>query len=107
MNPLNSPVKTTQLGEDVCCLEHIGQVYNKFMFDQHGLRLEDVKRTDCQNWNSAQRLCGAKAKACLWELKVAIDTHKERTLGLKMHLQVCARYIICDIGFEGKNNPSF
>ena len=24
MNPLNSPVKTTQLGEDVCCLEHIG-----------------------------------------------------------------------------------
>jgi hypothetical protein len=52
VNPLDSPVKTMQLGEDVCCLEHIGHVYNKFTFNQHGLRLEDVKRTDRQNWAS-------------------------------------------------------
>jgi hypothetical protein len=93
VNPLDSHVKTMQLGEGVCCLEHIGQVFNKFTFDQHSLRLEDVKTTDCQNWTSAQRLCGTKARACLRELRVATDTHRERNLGTEMYLQICADYI--------------
>jgi hypothetical protein len=36
----------------MCCLEHIGLVYNKFNFDEHGLKLEDVKCQDRQNWGS-------------------------------------------------------
>ena len=81
------------------------------MFDQHGLRLEDVKRMDRQNWASTQRLCRVKARASLWELRVATDTHRERTLGMEMYLQVCTDYIdiflIRDIEFEENNSPSF
>jgi hypothetical protein len=57
INPLDSPVRILQLGGDMCCLEHIGLVYNRFTFDKHGLKLEDIQRTDMQNWASAQRLC--------------------------------------------------
>ena len=46
---LDSPVRVLQLGGDICCLEHIGLVYNRFTFDEHGLKLEDVKRQDRQN----------------------------------------------------------
>ena len=46
INPLDSPVRVMQLGGDLCILEHIGLVYQKFTADDHGLKLEDVKRTD-------------------------------------------------------------
>jgi hypothetical protein len=49
INPLDSSVRVLQLGGEVCCLEQVGQVYNKFSFDQHGLWLEDISRTDRQN----------------------------------------------------------
>jgi hypothetical protein len=42
INPLDSPVRVLQLGGDICCLEHLGMVYNKFSYDEHGLRLEDI-----------------------------------------------------------------
>ena len=42
INPLDSPIRVIQLGCDVCCLKHVSQVYQKFMFDQHGLKLEDI-----------------------------------------------------------------
>lgn len=41
----------------MCCLEHVGMVYNKYTHDEHGLKLEDVRRIDRQNWALAQRLC--------------------------------------------------
>ena len=47
INPLDSAMKSLQLGAYICLLEDIGQVYNKFTYDNHGLRLEDVQRTDC------------------------------------------------------------
>ena len=46
INPLDSVVKTLQLGLDICCLGYVGQVYHKYTFDQHGLRQEDVNRSD-------------------------------------------------------------
>jgi hypothetical protein len=57
INPLDSPIQVLQLGGDICCLEHLDMVYNKFSYDEHGLRLEDIQRTDRQNWASAQRIC--------------------------------------------------
>jgi hypothetical protein len=36
INPLDSPIKTLQLGGDNCYLDHLGMVYNKFSYDQHG-----------------------------------------------------------------------
>ena len=43
INPIDSPVRTSQLGYDVVTLTHLGLVYNKFSCDQHGLKLEDTK----------------------------------------------------------------
>ena len=57
VNPLDSPVKTLQLGEDGAFHSHLGMIYNKYTLDEHGLKLEDVKRKDRQNWASAQRMC--------------------------------------------------
>jgi hypothetical protein len=37
INPLDSPVCVLQPRGDICCLEHVGQIYNKFTYDQHGL----------------------------------------------------------------------
>ena len=93
INPLDSAVKTLQLGADVCFLDHLGQVYQKFTLDQHGLRKEDVQRTDRQNWGSAQRICAAKARSCLQLLRTSRDAHQERTLGTEMYLQICADYV--------------
>jgi hypothetical protein len=93
INPLDSPVRVLQLGLDVCALEHIGLVYHRFSYDDHGLALEDIQRSDRQNWASAQRLCSAKTRHCLRELREAQDVHRERTLGTEMYLQICADYI--------------
>ena len=49
INPVDSLVRTPQLGGDVVTLTHLGLVYNKFMCDQHGLKLDDTNRKDRQN----------------------------------------------------------
>jgi hypothetical protein len=36
INPLDSSMSSLQLGVETCFLEHIGLVYNKYTFDQHG-----------------------------------------------------------------------
>ena len=54
INPIDSPMRTLQLGSDVVTLTHLGLVYNKFSCDQHGLKLEDTNRKDQQNWVSSQ-----------------------------------------------------
>ena len=93
VNPLDSSVRVLQLGTDVALLTHLGQVFNKFTIDEHGLKLEDVNRTDRQNWASAQRLCQSKARCCLQKLRTSNEVHKERTLGTEMYLNICADYI--------------
>jgi hypothetical protein len=93
INPLDSLVRVLQLGGDVCYLEHVSQMYNKFSFDEHGLRLEDVNRTDRQNWASVQRICAAKTRSCLQELRINRELNQEQTLGSKMYLQICSDYI--------------
>lgn len=45
-NPLNNHVRLLQLGADICCLEHLGLVCSKFMFDKYGLKLEDIQCID-------------------------------------------------------------
>ena len=50
INPLDSPVKTLQLDEDGAFHTHLRMLYNKYTFDEHGLKLEDVQRKDRQNW---------------------------------------------------------
>ena len=68
-------------------------VYNKFNYDQHGLKLEDINRKDRQNWASAQRICQKKTRDCLAELRMSKEVHQERTLGTELYLEVCSNYI--------------
>jgi hypothetical protein len=92
INPLDSPVRALQLGSETCFLEHIGLVYNTFTIDEHGLTLEDIHRTDLQNWAFAQRICQSKVRACLARLRYTGDTHQEHTLGIEVYLGACANY---------------
>ena len=52
-------------------------MYNRYTFDEHGLKLEDITRVDWQNWKSTQRLYQKKVQSCLRELRLAKDTHQE------------------------------
>jgi hypothetical protein len=65
INPLDSLVKTLQLGGDMAIHEHIGLIYQNFTFDEHGVKLEDVQQFDGQNWESVQRMCQVKVRSCL------------------------------------------
>ena len=82
-----------QLGGDVCLLQHVGIVYNRFNADEHGLQQEDVDYKDRQNWGSTQRLCQEKVRSCLKRLREVDDVHRERTLETEYYLQICAEYI--------------
>lgn len=44
INPIDFPIRTSQLGFEIVNFTHIGLVYNKFTCDQHGLKLEDTNR---------------------------------------------------------------
>lgn len=42
INPLDSFVKILQLGKYGSFYTHLEIIYNKYIFDEHGLKLEDV-----------------------------------------------------------------
>lgn len=50
INPLDSRVPILQVGGDVCACEHIRLVYNQYTLDDNGLKLEDIQRTNHQDW---------------------------------------------------------
>jgi hypothetical protein len=93
VNPLDSPMKVLQLGGNILELEHLGLIYNRFSFNEHGLKSEDVERIDQQNWASAQRLCQEKVRTCLEALPTTPDMHQERMLGRLSYLEIYSNYI--------------
>ena len=56
-------------------------VYNNFKVDYHKLKIEDIKRMDCQNWGSAQRIASRNVQMCLKEMRSKTSGRVERTLG--------------------------
>jgi hypothetical protein len=93
INPLDSLMRSLQLGANTCFLERIGLVYNKYTFDQHGLQLGDIQRIDKHNWASSQKICRLKFYNYLKLLQSCGDTHQEKTLGTELYLKICAYYI--------------
>ena len=93
VNPIDKPVKLLQPRSNTVYFEYIGQVYNKYTFDKHGLKLEDITRANWQNWKSIQFLYQKKVQSCLRELRTAEDTYWKRNLGTKAYLGICADYI--------------
>jgi hypothetical protein len=49
VNPLDPLVRSLQLGGDMVLHEHLGQVFQRYTFDQQRLKLEHFQRTDRQN----------------------------------------------------------
>ena len=92
-NPLLSAVRILQLGGDLCLHGHIEQVFHEFRIKEHGLKLEDVERRDCQNWAAAQRLCQSKVMSCLAWVRARDYPHQERTLDIEFYLEICVSYI--------------
>lgn len=43
VNPLDYHARVSQLGRDICALEHLRLIYTKYTYDQHGLKLEDAR----------------------------------------------------------------
>lgn len=43
INPMLSAIRTLHSGEDVCLHQKIGQVFNCFTFEEHGLKPKDER----------------------------------------------------------------
>jgi hypothetical protein len=81
-------MRSLQLGVETYFLEHIGQVYNKYTFDEHGLKL-DIRKIDRKYWALIKSICRLKVYKCLNMLQTSGNTHKKKTLGIKLCLRIC------------------
>lgn len=61
----------------------------------HGLRDEDVNRTDMQNWAACQRILFPKVRECLWKMAHGVDgiPQNDQALGLWVYLDVLYDYL--------------
>jgi hypothetical protein len=83
INPLDSTAKVLKLGVELASISHLAQVFDMYSIAEHGLTMEDIKRTDRQNWTSAQRLCSRKVVLCLQKLRSRKDA---RFTGVLIHM---------------------
>lgn len=96
INPLDSTVRLLKLGSQLANLSHLIHLYDLYEVGDHGMNAEDVKRTDRQNWASAQRLCSRKVSKSLRMLRMRKDARVELTLGTEVYTSICADYLdIC------------
>jgi hypothetical protein len=65
MNPLDSATRVLTLGAHMATLNHVKVVFDQCPAAQHGLRHNDVARTDRQNWAACQRLAFRRVRKCL------------------------------------------
>lgn len=82
-----------KLESEVTNIYHLIQVVEIYDVLEHGLTLEDIKRTDRQNWASAQHLCSRKVVTCLRKLKRRKYACFELYVGTKIYLTICGDYV--------------
>jgi hypothetical protein len=85
MNALDSASRALTLGNYTAHMNHVHLVFEKFGVSQHGLRANDVHRTDRQNWAACERLAMRRVQAAL---QVLIDQHSVPAQGTKAYLEV-------------------
>src|SRR5450759_4435948 len=93
VNPLDSVTRTLQMGTGVAELGHLVTISTLYDIKDHKLNAEDTKRTDRQNWASAQRLSSRKVTSTLKKCRLRQDARVELTLGTEMYLTICGDYI--------------
>lgn len=84
MNPMDSAVRVLALGNYMAHMSHVRAVFEKLPFVQHGLRANDIDRTDRQNWAACQRLAFRRVRACLTTLA---SEHDMPTHGTSAYLE--------------------
>ena len=68
VNHMHHTSRVMTMGRYVVLSNHILRVYRKFPFEQHGLSIDDVERSDRQNWRSAQKVAFLSVQECLQKL---------------------------------------
>lgn len=95
VNHLHHTARNLQMGPYMVHSNHLVLVINAFHFDDHKLSLEDVIRTDRQNWRSAQRITFTQVQDCLGMLR---DGHANQrpdpsVMGTIIYLKVVWYYV--------------
>jgi hypothetical protein len=73
------------LGNYQATMQHVSQVFKHMPFAEHGLRANDVARTDRQNWAACQRLAFRRVRKCLADVAASMDMP---THGTSSYLEV-------------------
>jgi hypothetical protein len=91
LNALDVSSRVLVLGNYQAHFNDVHAVYNKFPFAEHGLRQNDVLRTDRQNWAAGQRVLFRRVRSCLGQLA---SVHNQLTQGTSAYLEVSAINIL-------------
>jgi hypothetical protein len=90
------------LSDQHASLSYVTNVYNHYERDKHGLKWDDVNRTDRQNWAGPQRIASKRVQGCLQDMWQRMDVRHDRSLGTQLYLEVCGDYI--DVFFSTKHD---
>jgi hypothetical protein len=91
LNALDVSSRVLVLGDYQAHFNDVHAVYNTFPFAEHGLRHNDVLRTDRQNWAAGQRVLFRRVRSCLGQLA---SVHNKLTQGTSAYLEVSAINIL-------------
>ena len=89
--------RVLMLGDYLVHMNHLQLVYEMFPIPDHGLGLNDVQRSDRQNWRSAQNLTFPQVRNCLQMLMEGLVEGHPRNpslLGNKIYLHVVRLYVV-------------
>jgi hypothetical protein len=90
INPLDSSCRVLALGNYTATINHIHIIYDKYDVTQHGLRANDVRRSDRQNWAACERLAMRRVRATL---RLLIDAENVPAQGTIAYLEVSTSHI--------------
>ncbi len=89
--PLDHAKRTLMLGPHMAHISHLELVAQRFHMTIHGLRNEDIHRTDRQNWASAQRMFFPRVRDCLREIEHS--DRPEDVKGTRIYLEICWKFV--------------
>ncbi len=89
--PLDHAKRILMLGPHMAHISHLELVAQQFDIAVHGLRNEDVHRTDRQNWASAQRMYFPRVRDCL--LEIENGDRPEDVMGTRIYLEICWKFV--------------
>ena len=96
LNPLDHASRVLMLEDYLVHMNHLQLVYEMFPIPDHGLGVNDIQRSDRQNWRSAQKLTFPQVRNCLqilMEGRVEGYPRNPTLLGTKTYRYVVWLYV--------------